>query len=243
MKLRYLLLCTMAAAVLSLSPAFGAETAKTKPAEKSKQAAGETFKGEWGVMAAELKNAGCPLTEAQEKELKEKIAAKETAMALWGAKGEKGVKLAEAQKALEEANKAPEKDKTKIAELKKLVEDMKAQKAAADADATKAIMGVLTAQQKDAWDAFRLFRAITGAFKKIDLTDAQKAKVRTMAAAVSKDWAKAEKGEKEKTIFNKLKADVEAQVLTAEQREALKAAAAKSESKPKTDGKETPQAK
>ena len=139
-------------------------------------------------------------------------------------------------KAWEEANAATLKDlQTKMADARK-AENKDAMKAAQDqmkplsearqkvqAEGEAAIAAVLTADQKNLWAGHSLYQGAISRLRKANLTEAQQKQIREMAIAAGKGIAAAADRKAQGAIQKKLAEDIEANVLTAEQKEALKA--------------------
>lgn len=223
------LLLTAVLAVLTPKPAVLAEEAKAPAKEK---AAKSPLKGEYAIMVAELK-----LTDQQAADLAAKIKAKDEAVAAW--EKENGDKLKAAQEAAKKAREGADKDAAKKASAD--LKDLSGARAKIQADAMAAIYAILTPEQKQQWDGFVLYRSATAKFRKANLTEDQQKKMRELAGAAAKELAGAKADDKKaKTeIQGKLAKDIEA-LLTAEQKESLKAAAKPADEKPAAEKKKPP---
>jgi len=219
------LLLTAVLAVLTPKPAVLAEEAKAPAKEK---AAKSPLKGEYAIMAAELK-----LTDQQAADLAAKIKAKDEAVAAW--EKENGDKLKAAQEAAKKAREGAAKKAS--ADLK----DLSGARAKIQADAMAAIYAVLTPEQQQQWDGFVLYRSAMAKFKKANLTEDQQKKIRELAGAAAKELAGAKADDKKAKAETqgKLAKDIEA-LLTAEQKESLKAAAKPADEKPAAEKKKPP---
>jgi Spy/CpxP family protein refolding chaperone len=185
--------------------------AQAKPASSG-------LKGEYAIMVSELK-----LDEAAVARLKEKVQAKDEALAAWDK--ENGEKLKAAQDAAKKAKEGTDK-----AAAKKAADEVKAltdARGKIQADGMVAIYAVLSPEQKTQWDGFVLYRTMSGRFKKAALTEDQQKTMRGLCAAAAKDIASvtgdAKAAAKAKgEVTGKLTKDIEA-LLTADQKTALTA--------------------
>jgi Spy/CpxP family protein refolding chaperone len=170
------------------------------------------LRGEYAILAGE-----CSLTADQEAALKAKIQARNQAMAEWQqANGSKSEEIRKAMKAAKEAGNKEE--------MKRLGEEMKALSAERRQMEEKTmadIYAILTSEQKQKWAGFRLYRQAMGWCKKANLTEEQQATVRKMADAKAKDVADAADEKAQRQVAMALRKEIEASVLSAEQREAL----------------------
>jgi len=215
------LILTLALAVLIAAPALLAEEAKTRAEGKAKAAAKEKgeggeksasgLKGEYAIMASELK-----LTAEQQAALTAKLAAREEAFAAW--RKDNVAKLEAAQEALKKARESGDKEAAKKAadELKTLSEGR--EKIATDVAA--AIRAIFTPEQRQAWEGFSLYRQMLARYRKADLTEDQHKKVRELCDAAGKEIAA---GKAKDEVRPKLEKDAEG-LLTAAQKEAVKPA-------------------
>lgn len=221
MKKATWLILTLALAVLIAAPALLAEEAKTRAEGKAKAAAKEKgeggeksasgLKGEYAIMASELK-----LSAGQQAEIAAKLAAREEASAAW--RKDNVAKLEATQETLKKAKESGDKEAAKKAadEVKTLNEGR--EKIAADAAA--AIRAILTPEQQQAWDGFSLYRQVLARYRKADLTEDQHKKIRDLSNAAGKEIAAGKaKGE----VREGLQKDVEG-LLTPAQKEAVKPA-------------------
>ena len=166
----------------------------------------------------------CKLTDSQQAKLKAKIKAKEEAVAAWNTANAQKIKAAE--DAVAAARSGGEADARKTAGT--AMRALNTERAAATADADAAILTVLTAEQKAAWEAFKLYQNIMRRYKKAALTDEQSAKVKAACAVASKELGAVEDDGDERAarkaksaVEGKLRWAIEALVLTPEQREAV----------------------
>ena len=178
------------------------------------KAAAEPEKPLLEQMAAELK-----LTDAQQADLKEKIKARDDALAAWTTAN------ADKLKAAEDAAKTARAG-TDVAAKKKAGADLKvltdARKEAA-AKAEEAILAVLTPEQKNQWQGLVLFQTTLGRLKKCSPTEEQQAKIRQACAATARDLAAVEgddrKAKQAKAeIPKRLQWAIEEVILTPEQK-------------------------
>lgn len=215
------LILTLALAVLIAAPALLAEEAKTRAEGKAKAAAKEKgeggeksasgLKGEYAIMAGELK-----LTAEQQAAVAAKLAAREEASAAW--RKDNVAKLETAQETLKKAKESGDKEAAKKAadELKTLSEGR--EKIAADTAA--AIRAIFTPEQQQAWEGFSLYRQAMARYRKAELTEDQHKKVRELCDAAGKEIAA---GKAKDEVRAKLDKDIGG-LLTAAQKEALKPA-------------------
>ncbi|HUT35881.1 MAG TPA: Spy/CpxP family protein refolding chaperone [Planctomycetota bacterium] len=172
---------------------------------------------EYDLMVRELK-----LTEQQQADLKVKIKAREDAVAAWNTAN------AEKLKAAEDAAKAARTGADPAAK-KQAAENLKALHAQCDeatAEASAAVLAVLTPEQKKAWEAFKLYETVAGRYKKLTLTEEQQAKIKAACAAAWKELEENQGDDKSAKkarteINNKLRWAIEVVILTPEQREAV----------------------
>lgn len=161
----------------------------------------------------------CKLSDEQQKAVKEKFAAKQAALEAWDkANGEKLKAADEAAKAARKGTDAAAK-KTAGDALKALNEA----RTAAAAEADKAILAVLSEQQKVQWAGVELAQATLPRYNRANLTDEQAAKVRSACAIAAEDLAgltgddkKAKQGRV--TVQKSLKWAIDNVILTPEQR-------------------------
>lgn len=207
MKTALWLLAAVAAAMLVTSTLKAADkpagdgTASSKPAKDAKG-----LKGEYSMLEKEAS-----LTEDQKAKLEQRVKAFEEATANW--EKENGEKLKDAQAKVKES---------KDADAKKIVTDLTAAKEQLRTELWKDIDAMLTPEQLQKYEAFKLYRESMRAFSKADLTDAQKQQARDLCDSSSKDIS-ALKDEKEiKTAKANLQGKIEA-LLTPEQKAAMAA--------------------
>jgi len=226
----------LALALLVAGPVLAQEEGTEKPAkaEKAEKAAKEpkaekaakepkaeksALRGEYAIMVSE-----CQMTDVQKEQLEAALKAKSDALAAW-----------------EEANKAKIEDLKKQQadakekgdkEAQKRVGDetkaLKEQLSALEAEHGAKIAAVLTSEQCQMWEGFKLYRALMGRYAKAELDEGQKAKVRGLANEAAKkmlavEGAGKEAEEAKDKIEQELKGSVENDVLTAEQKEKLNA--------------------
>jgi hypothetical protein len=90
------------------------------------------------------------------------------------------------------------------------------------------ILAVLTAEQRETWEGFRLWRDLMRRYRRAELSDEQKAQVRALADAAAKEFLAVQGEEQEahkakEKIQKQLRQRVEAEVLTDEQKAKLSA--------------------
>ncbi|MCE9589442.1 MAG: Spy/CpxP family protein refolding chaperone [Planctomycetes bacterium] len=196
-------------------PAEGAPPAREK-AEKAKAEgrapkAAPGLRGQYAIMASELK-----MTPEQQAQLQKKVEAREAAVKAWNEAN--GAKLAESQKALAEAKKNKD---PKAAELKAEVDKLAADKEKVNKDSMVEVERVFTPEQKKTWAGYEVYVGATGHFSRVKLSDEQKAKARQLAQDTSAILPA--EGKDRKAALNALYSKIEAEVLTDEQRAQLKA--------------------
>jgi len=209
------LLLGLAVVVLAASPILAAE--KAARAKKAKGGS-DALRGEYAIMASQ-----CELTDAQKADLKAKVKDRVEAQKAWmEANGEKSNAFHEAYKKARDDLKALEESRRKI-----------------ETDTMAAILATLTPEQKAKWDGFRVYRTLMGRYKRTDLTEEQRTKIKDLAAAAAGDLAGLRSENKDarnkaREADKKLRQTIEADVLTAAQREALQK---KPERKPRPEKK------
>ncbi|MCX5674585.1 MAG: hypothetical protein NTX87_06220 [Planctomycetota bacterium] len=174
----------------------------------------EAVEAEAALMVAE-----CKLTAEQQATLKEKVKAKTDALEEWlKANGEK---LKAAQDAAKAARSGAD-----AAAKKKAGDDLKALEAARDqalAQADTAVLAVLTAEQKETWDGFKLYQTTIARYKKANLAEEQIAKIKAVCAAAAKELASVQDDDRKakqakSAVPLKLRFAIEEAILTPEQR-------------------------
>ena len=166
----------------------------------------------------------CKLTDAQQADVKEKIKALDEALAAWDK--DNAAKMEAAQAAAKEArSKADDEAKKKAgADLKALA----TAREEAGAGALKAVMALLTDEQKAAWGVYELYQSTIPRYRKAALTEDQLAKIRAACAVARKELAEAGEDSKAgREILNRLRWGIDVFVLTPEQREIMRPAKAK----------------
>lgn len=229
---RVLILVTI---LLAAAPLLAAQGKADKPKEKAPPSA---LRGEYAIMASE-----CKLSDEQKAQLEVAVKAKADATGAWDKAN--ATKLEDLRKQQADAREKKDADA-----LKRIAGEMKAltdERAKIETEQQAAIVGVLTADQRTAWEGFKIYRQAMARFKRAELTDEQTAKVRALCdqagkdlAAVQGDAAAVRKGQAD--IQKKLAASIEADVLTAEQREKLKAPPPPKPEKPKAPAPEAKEA-
>jgi hypothetical protein len=166
----------------------------------------------------------CKLTEAQQADAKEKIKALDEALAAWDK--DNAAKMEAAQAAAKEARSKADDDAKK-----KAAADLKALAAAREesgAQALKAVMALLTDEQKQAWGVYELYQSTIPRYRKASLTEDQLAKVRAACAVARAEIAEVGEDSKAgKETLNRLRWGIDVFVLTPEQREVIRPVKAK----------------
>jgi Spy/CpxP family protein refolding chaperone len=221
----------LALALLVAGPVLAQEEGAEEPA-KAKKAEKRTLRGEYAIMAGE-----CEMTDAQKAELEAALKAKSDALAA------NKTKLEDLRKQQADAKEQGDKEAQKRVgdEMKALKEQL----SALEAEHNAKIATVLTPEQCQAWEGFKLYRGLMRRYNKAELDEGQKAKVRGLAnEAAKKMLAVAGAGKEAKDaksqIEQELKASVENDVLTAEQKEKIKPAAKEPKEKAGEEGGEKP---
>ena len=219
----------LALALLVAGPVLAQEEGAEKPA-KAEKAEKSALRGEYAIMASE-----CQLTDVQKAELEAALKAKSDAVAAWEEANR--AKIEDLKKQMADAKEKGDKEARKRAgdEMKALKEQL----SALEAEHGAKIAAILTPEQNQAWEGFKLYRGLMRRYAKAELDEGQKAKVRALANEAAKkmlavEGAGKEAEEAKDKIEKDLKASVENDVLTAEQKEKLNAPKAPKEKAPKT---------
>jgi len=164
----------------------------------------------------------CKIPEAQQADLKAKIAARDAALAAWDKANAEKVQAAEAASKAARAKKDDDARKKASGEMRAL----KTAREESGAKAEEAIFASLTDKQKAAWAAYELYQSTVGRFRRIELTEDQQAKIKLACGAAAKeldeiDDSSGKPGKIEKAIVAKLRWAIEVLVLTPDQREAM----------------------
>ena len=162
----------------------------------------------------------CKLTDKQQADVKAKAKTRDEALAKWDKANAEKVEAAEA--AAKEARSKDDANAKKTASA--ALRELRTAREESGAEATAAVMKVLTPKQKSAWDAYLLYKTISGRYRRAQLTEEQLAKVKAACAFAAKqiaeigdDSSKPEKAKRD--ITNKLRWAIDALILTPEQRE------------------------
>lgn len=201
----------VAAMLLSIPSSQGGE--KGGRGRKA-QTAEETVQAEMDLLFAE-----CKLTDEQKTTLKEKFKARQDALEAWDKANAE--KMTAAQTAVADTRKGTDAEAKKKAnsDLKALQEEREQ----AGEETEKAILAVLTDEQKSQWAGARLAQTTLARHKKDNLTEEQVAKIKSACVIAARDLSGAEgDGKKEKqersTVEKCLKWAIENVILTPEQR-------------------------
>jgi len=164
----------------------------------------------------------CKLTDKQQTAIKEKIKARDAALAAWDKTNAEKVRAAETE--AKEAREKQDADARKTASAK--LRELKTERNEAGAKTTAAVLALLTPEQKTAWNAFLVYKSTVARYRKAELTEEQLAKVRVACAAASKEIGEIDENEsKPRKISNeinkKLRWAIDVLVLTPQQREAI----------------------
>jgi Spy/CpxP family protein refolding chaperone len=219
------------AVALMLGTAANTRAAEGDPAQPGKAAAkaakpdGEkqpALKGYYAIMASQL-----GLTDEQKAKVAEIAKARADADAAW--QKESGEKVAAAKKALADAK--DQGDQAAAAKAKADFAALTDAQAKLDQDWRGEILAVLTPEQREQWAGFNLYvGSVAAKFKKAELTDEQVKQIKALCTAAAKEIAPLNGGDKQGAgqifqIKEKLNQQIRDQVLTADQRATLDAAA------------------
>ncbi len=189
---------------------------KVKKEKKAKVKKEKVVKGEWEKTWAPMAQK-LDLSADQTATLKQKVEAKNAAIAEWNKANAE--KLNAIKASMKDAKKNENTD-----EMKKLKGEMgelsKARKTI-ETDATAACMGVLTAEQKSKWEGIKFCGRVMGKYRKAGLDEAQQAKAEQLCLAAGAQLASADK-KATKGVMTKLDGDIKA-LLTDAQKEKLSA--------------------
>ena len=221
-------MCVLAALMLTAGPVAAKEDTAKKPkkergnkkAARAKKAR-SLLRGEYAMLA---KEAG--FTDEQKTQLEARV--KEMKAAETECRQANKEKLAKLKKEMADAKAA--KNKEAMKEVRKQMKELAAAAAKPKKEFWAKAMALLTAEQKVKWGGFKLYRSACGKLSKAKMTGDQKATARKFCETTAKDLgdvALAEKRTKEeaKTFaqsIKKLQMKIIDEVLTAEQREAMK---------------------
>jgi len=207
----------LALALLVAAPVLAQEEGAEKPEKAEKSA----LRGEYAIMASV-----CRMTDAQKAQLEAATKAKSAALAAW--EDVNRAKIEDLKKQQADAKEKGDKEARKRVgdEMKALKEQL----SALEAEHGAQIAAILTPEQCQAWEGFKLYRGLMWRCRKAELDEGQKAKVRGLANEAAKKMlavtgAGKEAEEARNKIEQELKASVENDVLTAEQKEKIKPAA------------------
>lgn len=205
-----------------------AAKAEMKPREKKEGTPG--VRGYYAIMASVTE-----MTPEQKAQLMTKVDARNAELKAWDEKNKP--KLKELDTAIDAAQTAKDKEKAKTlsAERKTLL----AGRGAIETKHTGEIEGLLTPPQKATWEAHQVYTATMSHYgKRVAFTEEQKTKVRAITKEATSTIPA--QGKERKAAMEALYKKVDNEVLTAEQREALKAPPAPREKKDEKDAKATP---
>ncbi len=189
--------------------------ASAAKAPKAPKSTAETLLEQQDAMIRE-----CKPSEEQQKTLKEKFQLKRKALETW--EQANAAKLAAAEDAAKTTRKGTDDAAKRKAndDLKTLVQD----RTQATAEADKAILEVLSAEQQVVWAGFQMAQTMLPRYKKAKLSDDQTVKVKACCLIAAKDLA-AFTGDDRKdkqgrsTVQKCLKWAIDNAILTPEQRE------------------------
>jgi Spy/CpxP family protein refolding chaperone len=164
----------------------------------------------------------CKLTGKQQADVKAKMKARDDALAAWDQANAEKMEAAEA--AAKDARSGGDADARKKASS--ALRALRTAREESAAQASAAVLAVLTPEQKAAWDGYQLFQSVAGRYRRAELTEEQLAKIKVGCALAAKELAelgdedgKAKRARRD--VTTKLRWGIDAFVLTPEQREAL----------------------
>jgi Spy/CpxP family protein refolding chaperone len=184
-----------------------------KAAAKAARAAkGSSLKGAYAQMPNELS-----LSEDQKAQLLTKAAARDAEIKAWNQTNE--TKIKELREKVKSAQDAGNKDAAKAAqdEMAQLKKEMTAIDTKHDAE----IQAILTPEQQNHWAGYSAYNANVGAFKKLNLTEEQKNKIKERYVQAGAQIKAAGSPKERATLTTKIREQAEADILTDEQRTAL----------------------
>jgi len=181
------------------------EEGKAGAKDKGVKEGGEKLKGYYAIMVSTLN-----LSEEQQAKLKAVLEAREAALKEWDA-GEKGQKLAELAK------------KTDDAEARKEARPLREERQKLELSFKPKVMEILTPEQKVKWEGQLLYTQMMARFKKVEPTEEQTGKIRALCDEAGKAAGEAADEQTAKKVRDDLAEKITSDVLTAEQREKLKA--------------------
>lgn len=219
----------LAALMLAVSPAMAAGKRAGKAAgDKVKPVVpkeGKGMRGAGGAAVGEipvdqlltLMTKELKLSDADQAKVKEKVDALTAALATCDK--ENADKLAAAEADAKKARQA--KDKAGAKTAMESIRSLQDARAKVKADKEGDLMSVLTADQKLAWEGYKLFYAASETFRQLALTDEQLTKLRSLCNDAAKQVVAAQDDATKAQLRSKLIADATAQVLTDDQRTKL----------------------
>lgn len=194
-------LVALAAAVLAAAPTL-APAAQPGKGPNPKAQVREAVKGEFAQMVSELK-----LSDEQKAMLQERCKAKEEAEAKWdSANAERLRELREATRKAKAAGRA--------ADPEKALHALEAERERATAAAAEAILAVLTAEQREAWEGVKLSAIALVRLKDCNLTEEQISRVKIACREAAAAMATGKKAPALKDLHQK----IDDTILTPEQR-------------------------
>ncbi len=171
-------------ALLVAAPVLAQEEGAEKPAKAEKSA----LRGEYAIMGSV-----CRMTDAQKAQLEVAAKAKSDAVAAW----EDGnrAKIEDLKKQMADAKEKGDKEARKRAGdgMKALKEQL----SALEAEHSAKIAAILTPEQYQAWEGFKIYRGLMRHYRKAELDGGQKAKVRALANEAAKKMLAVEGAGKE----------------------------------------------
>ncbi len=202
---------------------LGAALALAAPALAAEEVAGEApakaasaLRGEYAIMASE-----CGLDDAQKAALEAAVVAKEEAL-------KAGKEKADALKE-DLANAKEAGDEEAVKQIGEEMKTLRARQGAIETQQQAKILGILTSEQRERWEGFCLWRDLMRQYRRAELADEQKAQARALANQAASETLAVQGDEEEarkarEAIQKNLRAYIETEILTAEQRKKMQSA-------------------
>jgi Spy/CpxP family protein refolding chaperone len=170
--------------------------------------------GYYGIMMKVLE-----MDEAQKAKLMQAVQDSQKALKDWTA-GPSGTKYKELTEARKQA--AKDKDKEKVKSISQQLRELQKERAEIQAAQRAAVLDILTPQQKATWAGHELYTSVMRRYKRVDLADDQKAKLKELCTAKAATMPAASDRRARGQALKKLYEEIDGNILTDEQREALK---------------------
>ncbi len=181
--------------------------------------------GYYGIMMKVLE-----MDEAQKAKLMQAVQDSQKALKDWEA-GPNGVKYKELAAARKQA--AKDKDKEKAKSISQQLRSLQKERAEIQAAQRAQVLSVLTPGQRAAWAGHELYTSVMRRYKRVELTDDQKLKLKDHCVTKAATMPDASDRRARGQALKKLYAEIDEKILTDEQREALKRKPAKKPREPR----------